>query len=320
MKPSVCLLCESSDVKPLLTGRDRLMGLPGEFTVLQCRNCGLKFTDPGSITTDLMAYYPENYSPYKTCGSGEPKAGQSLKRRIKQAIKNSPAGPLLAALAAIDDPPCPELPRGAAVLEIGCASGNFLAGLKSKGWNLHGVELSDFASDKARNRGLDVFSGTLEQAKFPDDHFSAVFAFHVMEHLPDPLATLREINRITVKGGYFIFSLPNADCWEFKVFKNRWYALDLPRHLFHFGPETITKTLERAGFKTEHIYFQNNFNNIFGSLAYLTEDVFGANFLSRYLRNIPKTSGMLLKTALLPLTAILSKLGQSGRLTIVASK
>lgn len=320
MKQNICILCESSDIKLLLTGRDRLMGVPGEFNVLECAKCGFKFTDPGSIKADLREYYPEDYSPYKTEESGEPKNGLSFKNRIKKAFKNSPAGPLLTALARADAPPCPDLPRGAEVLEIGCASGNFLASIENKGWNLHGVELSDFASDKARERGLDVFSGTLEQAKFPDDHFNAVFAFQVVEHLPDPLATLREINRITVKGGCFIFSIPNADCWEFKLFRDRWSALDLPRHLCHFGPATIKKILGKAGFKMDHIYFQKNFNNVFGSLAYLFEDVFGANFLSRYLRSIPNTSGMLWKVALLPLTVILAKMGQSGRLTVVASK
>lgn len=309
-----CRICGGTKGRFLINGYDRLLGIQGEFRVLVCEDCGIKFTDPESIGLDLKEYYPEQYSPYKIGDNESAIKSPSLAARIKASLGKSHLGPIINTNEFF----VPNLPAGSKVLDIGCASGNFLFGLREKGWDLYGVEMSKFASIEANKRGLNVFCGTLEEAKFRDGFFNSVFAHHVLEHIPDPVSTLKEIRRILTKDGYFVLSIPNAECWEFKLFKNRWYGLDLPRHLYHFGPSSIKKVLDRGGFEVEHIYYQKNLNNIFGSAAYIIETYFKKNPLSKYLLTFPNTSNRFLWAALLPFNLFFEIIRQSGRITVVA--
>jgi hypothetical protein len=96
--------------------------------------------------------------------------------------------------------------------------------------------------------------------------------------------------------------------------------LDLPRHLFHFGPATIQKISEAADLEIERIYYVVNLNNIFGSLAYVFEDILGKNLLSKFLRAYPLSPNLgfkILHWLLFPLGKILSIAKQSGRITII---
>lgn len=320
MNDRPCPLCGSRDPRLLLTGADRLLGIPGEFKVLACPACGLKFTDQGSLERPLSEYYPDSYAPYAVAENAAPGPASPAPGGLKAALKRSPAGPFLAALSQGEPPFVPDLPPGASVLEIGCASGNFLHGLAARNWRLRGVELNDFAAGKARKRGLDVFTGTVEAARFPAGSFDAVFAFQVVEHLTDPVATFREVNRILAEGGTFVFALPNAGSLEFRLFGSNWYALDLPRHLFHFDPETVRKALEKAGFRASRVIFNRSCINIFGSLAYAAEGLAGPNPVSRALRRLTAGSGLLTQLALYPLTALLARTGLAGQMTVIAEK
>lgn len=287
---------------------------------MKCRACGLKFTDRGSIERDLAEYYPDSYAPYSVTEPAPAKPAASLPGRLKAALRRSPAGPFIATLSQGEPPFVPDLPPGASVLEIGCASGNFLNGLKARNWRLRGVELNGAAAEKARKRGLDVLTGTVESARFPAGSFNAVFAFQVVEHLTDPVATFREVHRVLAEDGKFVFALPNAGSLEFRLFGAKWYALDLPRHLFHFDPATVRKTLEKAGFSRSRIIFNKSFINIFGSLAYVAEDLAGPNPVSRALRRLTAGSGLLTQLVLYPLMALLAWTGQAGQMTVIAEK
>ena len=134
------------------------------------------------------------------------------------------------------------------LLDIGCAAGTFLVGMKRHGdWTLHGVELSPGVAEIARERhGLDVFTGTLEEAAYPDDTFDAITLWDVLEHLHDPAASLREIRRILKPGGVLIIRVPNLASWDARLFGDAWAGLDAPRHLYVFSPQTLSHMLEGA--------------------------------------------------------------------------
>jgi len=108
------------------------------------------------------------------------------------------------------------------------------------------------------------------------------------------LETLREANRVLKKDAYFVFSIPNGGCWGLCVFSNKWYGLDLPRHLFHFSLTSVKKVLEARDFNVEKVFYQKNISNIVGSLAYCLEDWAGENRMSNYLRTFPHSSNRFL--------------------------
>lgn len=318
MKQISCVLCGSSDYRPVITGRDRLLLLPGEFTVVKCRKCGLIFTNPQPSTDELAYYYPENYSPYRGGLSKSGSQDETLWKRLKTVLKQSPFGPVLKSIVDSRVTYIPNLSEQAKVLEVGCATGQFLASLRNKRWDLYGVELAKSPATYAKQElGLNVFCGTLEEANFANDYFDGVFAWQVVEHFSNPVRTLREISRVLKKDGCLAFSIPNAGSWEFGVFRDKWYGLDLPRHLFQFSLRSIKKVLEAGDFSVEKVFYQKNINQIVGSLAYWLDDVKRGNAVSTYLRTFPHCTNRFLTPFSQTLAIFLSVIRQSGRMTLV---
>lgn len=130
------------------------------------------------------------------------------------------------------------------ILDIGCATGNFLNEMRKMGWNCQGVEPDLNAAEYARNRfGLDVFHGVLEEAKLPSDTYDVVTLWDVLEHVYDLNATIADIIRVLKPGGVIIATLPNATAFERHLFREYWVGWEVPRHYRTFTPTTIKKFL-----------------------------------------------------------------------------
>jgi SAM-dependent methyltransferase len=119
---------------------------------------------------------------------------------------------------------------------------------------------------------LNVFTGTVEEAKFENDFFDVIILNNVLEHLFDPKTTLNEINRILKNNGTLVIGIPNANSFEAKIFKKYWSAWDLPRHLYHFTPNTIKSLLNKTGFQVLEIKFDNNPTVTLSSLRLIFEE------------------------------------------------
>jgi SAM-dependent methyltransferase len=140
------------------------------------------------------------------------------------------------------------------LLDVGCATGTFLRAVREAGgWETHGVEMSSAAVQIARERyGLDVSAGTLEAAAFPNEMFDAVTLWDVLEHLPDPAASLTEIWRILKAAGVLILRVPNGASWDAQWFGPYWAGLEPPRHTYVFTPQTLELLLVKSGFEILH--------------------------------------------------------------------
>jgi SAM-dependent methyltransferase len=134
------------------------------------------------------------------------------------------------------------------LLDIGFGAGSILASGASAGWDVFGQEVSRPAVEHARSQGFQAFLGELEEAGYPDGYFDVITASEIVEHLPDPEKTLREIRRILRPGGVFWATTPFARSLSFKLLGINWTVLSPPEHLQLYSIRGIAVMLEHAGF------------------------------------------------------------------------
>jgi 2-polyprenyl-3-methyl-5-hydroxy-6-metoxy-1,4-benzoquinol methylase len=124
-----------------------------------------------------------------------------------------------------------------------------LESLRADGWEVQGLDLCRQSAGYAQaKRGVPVFVGTLEQARFPDASFGLVHFSHLIEHLPNPAGFLREVHRILRPEGYAVVTTPNIDGLQARLFRERWRSA-ISDHLCLFSRKTLRRLLSDSGFR-----------------------------------------------------------------------
>jgi len=141
----------------------------------------------------------------------------------------------------------PAVPQGR-LLDVGCGSGEWLLEMRQRGWTVEGFDFDDSAVKLARQKGLKVECGSLEDRNYPADCFDAVTLNHVIEHVPDPVRTLAECARILKPEGKLVLFTPNNSSLGHLLFREGWRGLEPPRHLHIFSMKSLRRTLTAAGF------------------------------------------------------------------------
>ena len=140
------------------------------------------------------------------------------------------------------------------LLDVGAGNGHFLAHMRDLKWDVMGVEPDPSAVRVAVERfGLPVTHGTLDTARLPLPACDAITLFHVLEHVPDPVATLEHVKRLLRAGGQVVVVTPNAESLAQRLFGADWRGWEPPRHLFVFSPATLRTCAERAGLQVRQV-------------------------------------------------------------------
>lgn len=204
------------------------------------------------------------------------------------------------------------------MLEIGCASGAFLQRMAGQGWQVEGVEASAKAAARAQALGFSVYAGPLEQAPDPSHSYDLIVGWMVLEHLHNPVESLRKLWQWTRPGGWLALSVPNAASHEFRIFKDAWYALSLPTHLYHYTPESIQKALEAGGWHLERIFHQRVLGYLAASIGYILQDRGWSGRITKPLLCFPESDYA--SYYFYPLGLLLNLFGQTGCMTVWARK
>ena len=131
------------------------------------------------------------------------------------------------------------------LLDFGCGSGSYLWRMHRQGWKVIGVDPSAAAVDYVRHElGLPALVGSLPHEDLHDGYFDVITMWQSLEHVHWPMEVLRAARRLLAPGGKLIVAVPNIDSLPFRWFGQTWIGLDLPRHLSHFAPSTLTHMLE----------------------------------------------------------------------------
>jgi len=140
------------------------------------------------------------------------------------------------------------VPNSGSILDLGCGTGEFLSALMPF-YTVEGIEPEARAAQfAAQHFGMNVHAGTLKDIAVNSAPFDLITLWHVLEHIPDPVEAVRKLQTLLKPGGKLLIALPNVGSLDARWYGADWVALDAPRHLWHFTPQTLKSLLEGNGF------------------------------------------------------------------------
>jgi len=237
-----CPLCGSPEHLPERELRDRFDTIPGEvYTVVRCSECRLLFVNPRPNAASMSVFYEaEGYDPFLSSG-GRRSVFATVYRLARRFTVRSKATRATRGML-----------RTGRVLDVGCATGEFLVELRRRGWQVSGVEPGPEAAKFARETyGLSVWDGTALDVPPETEPFELVTLWHVLEHVHALREVLERLRNLLTDGGRLVIAVPNPLSSDARAYGTNWVAWEAPRHLYHFEPAVMLDLLERAGFRAE---------------------------------------------------------------------
>lgn len=231
-----CPLCENSDFKQILKTKDYTVSQE-TYKIIECNNCSFKFTQDIPNQTEIGKYYAsENYISHSNTQKG---VINKLYHFARNYMLNAKANLL-------------EKQNKTAnknLLDIGCGTGYFLNTMQAKNWQVTGIE-ADEGARKFAEQNFNIIPQDIDKLfGLPSNNYQAITMWHVLEHVHTLHEYIAQIHHLLADDGTLIIAVPNANCLDAKHYKEYWAGWDVPRHLYHFTPQTMNILLEKHNFK-----------------------------------------------------------------------
>jgi SAM-dependent methyltransferase len=211
-------------------------GVAQASRIVRCNRCDLMYANPRAKEPDHVQI--QTWDPNQVSLSWY---SQRLEKEKLQVRDYAPTRALLNRA----------YPARGKLLEIGSGLGFLLAEFKKEGWDVFGVEpdrlLCRYGTEEL---GVDGISALVENAGIPDESYDVVIMNHVIEHLGDPLGTLREIHRVLKPSGHLVVETPRYDTLMFRLLGRRERSINCSGHIYFFTTQTLKNLYEAAGFRT----------------------------------------------------------------------
>lgn len=196
--------------------------------IVQCRQCGLVYTNPRHDKQDILDTYEAVQDPLYV----EEREGRVLTfERHLQPLER------------VTGPPNDRL-----LLDVGCYTGVFVEIAERHGWEAWGVEPSRWAVEQAQARGLMVIQGSLMTTSLPEACFDVVTLWDVIEHLTDPRDALQQAHRLLKPDGLVVVHTIDIESPFARLMGVRWPWL-MEMHLYYFSRHSLRMMLEQCGFQ-----------------------------------------------------------------------
>ncbi|ESP63127.1 3-demethylubiquinone-9 3-methyltransferase [Smithella sp. ME-1] len=232
----VCDYCGSKNV-----AREFMRG--DGMRVVECAECGLAFLNPRPKAEYIPLFYEKDYFTGVSIEKGL--GGLCLERGLEEQNNKSQLMPRSIMLIKEIFGTLKNLK----ILEIGCASGDLLSFIKDEGAFVKGLEISDFAAELARKRGLDVATGTIESFIIEtSEAFDVVIAMEVIEHIQKPTEFISLVEKLIKPGGVLLLSTPNYFCTN--CYGRKWFGFNASyEHIYYFSLKVLDKIASKCGLK-----------------------------------------------------------------------
>ena len=209
----------------LCTGRDEELRFEiNGYNIVRCRECGLVYTNPRPHGGEQAIYGEEH-----PCYSMKPKRSirkfRGYVRRVERFVK------------------------GGDLLDVGCATGEFLLAARASGWRVTGLDVSEYATNYAREKhGLPVITGCMQDADLPPESFDVITLWATIEHMRDPKGDLKSLALSLRPGGLIVVYTGNISGLRPAAEGAKWPLLTPPEHLYFFSLRTLCQMLDQCGF------------------------------------------------------------------------
>lgn len=237
-----CPLCGSADSQPVLEDlvdvEDRV---PGRYTFSHCPTCDLIYLSKRPTVESLPKCYPAYYhvqDPVRQHAIPRFLYGLRLESRYRQLLRNIGQ-------------------KCDAILEVGCGDGSFLDVLDQKmppKCILTGIDFSIPTTIRAAGSRLNLIQGEFEKVAFPVK-YDAIVMFGVLEHLANPLTSLKIASEHLTPRGLLFGDTPSWDSAWRRLFPRHWQGLQIPRHQTLLEPHSLRKLLNAAGYDVVRIRY-----------------------------------------------------------------
>ncbi|MBI5847780.1 MAG: class I SAM-dependent methyltransferase [Nitrospirae bacterium] len=315
------------DCRPYVRSKDYINKKEGEFSVVQCRACGLIYTNPRPDKHEIRSYYPETTHYYVLSNAAfvPIKTVKGIYRILLQYFRGyfpeKNRSRLIQCLLypvylsrkiKFDIEGIPHYQQRGRLLEIGCSYGKFLHEMKQLGWEVQGTDMSEEAVSTGRKVfGLPLINADIDEFDPAQASFDVIIMRMFLEHAPSPRRILEKAARWLRPQGQLIISVPDVSGIESRLFRNYFYGLHLPNHLYHFTPETLGAYLKSSGFRTVKTVHHTTDADFYGSLKNASEGGSSMRLLSFM------QSGVI-KIFIRLMLKFIARFWRTGRMTVFA--
>ncbi|HVZ96089.1 MAG TPA: class I SAM-dependent methyltransferase [Chitinophagaceae bacterium] len=231
-----CPCCAQNNIVPVFSAADYTVSQK-LFEIWECKDCSLRFTQHVPGEEEIGAYYrSENYISHSDTSQG---LVNKLYHRVRKRTLLQKKKLIISATGR----------QTGSLLDMGAGTGAFLHTMQRAGWQITGLEPDAAARSKAGELYQLHLDIPEKLFSLPEQSFDAITMWHVLEHIHQLHDYLDRLKKLLKPEGRLIIAVPNYMCYDEKVYREYWAAYDVPRHLYHFSPDSMSRLLSLHGMK-----------------------------------------------------------------------
>ena len=209
------------------------------FEIWQCQQCGLRFTQNVPDAEAIGHYYrSDNYISHTNTNKG-------LVNRLYHMVRKQTLSDKYRLISSATRS------KQGKLLDIGAGTGAFVAHMQENGWEVTGLEPDEVAREKARTDHRVQLLEMDHLSSFASESFDAITLWHVLEHVHDLHPYLDRLKTLIKRDGRIFIAVPNYTAYDAVVYQGAWAAYDVPRHLYHFSPDSMEDLLDKHGLQLQ---------------------------------------------------------------------